>query len=68
MRLWVLCQDIVKSLDQISLPPMQIAAKQAGLENDEWQGWLFPAYAVAPDDISVSKLRIRMPYAHASFF
>jgi hypothetical protein len=68
MRLWVVCQDVIKSLDQISQPSMQIAAKQAGLENNEWQGWLFPAYAAAPEDISVYKLRIHMPYAHASFF
>jgi hypothetical protein len=68
MRLWVLCQDVVKSLDQISLSSMQDAAKQVGLENDEWKGWLFPAYILAPDDVSVSKLRIRMPYVHAAFF
>jgi hypothetical protein len=68
MLLWVLCQGVVKSLDQISLSSMEDAAKKAGLENDEWNGWLFPAYLLAPDDISVSKLRIRMPYVHATFF
>lgn len=47
---------------------MQEAATQGGLDNQEWRGWLFPAYLLEPDETTTSFLRNRSPYTNATTF
>lgn len=68
MDYWNDLQEITDLLTKISSPAMQQAAEMAGYPNNEWRGWLLPAYILSPNPIDPATLRIRSAYTNPTFF
>ncbi len=64
MDYWKNIQIISDHLYEISAASIEKAAELSGYPNNEWRGWLIPAFILAPDPIDAGKIRIRSPYSN----
>jgi hypothetical protein len=64
MDYWNDLQIIANTFDRTSAPAVEKVAEISGYPNNEWRGWLIPAFTFAPDPIDAGKIRLRSPYSN----